>query len=105
MTAQSAPCVWKFSRGSKLSSVTVRPRAAANSFVVLGEFAKAGLGVARMPDYVAGPAVQAGALRAVLDAFVPAVTSPLHALYPSARHLSPKVRALLDLLDESGSKN
>jgi DNA-binding transcriptional LysR family regulator len=100
MSARSQPALWKFSVAGKPVSVTVRPRASANSFVVVGEFAKAGLGIARMPDYIGTPWVEEGSLRPVLDGFVPAASGPLHAIYPSARHLSSKVRALLDLLDE-----
>lgn len=99
MSAQRDPTAWKFSVDGRASVVQVRPRALANSFVVLGEFAKAGLGIALMPSAVAAGLVQTNALRQVLAAFGPA-TTVLHAVYPSARHLSAKVRALLDLLDE-----
>jgi DNA-binding transcriptional LysR family regulator len=100
MTGQSEPRVWKFSVGKKVVAVTVRPSAEANSFVVAGELAKAGLGIARLPAYVATKVFGHDALRPVLDAFVPESTGALHAVYPSARHLSPKVRAFLELLDE-----
>lgn len=99
MSGQRDPAAWKFSVEGKSSVVQVRPRALANSFVVLGEFAKVGLGIALMPSAVAAGWVEAKSLREVLAAFVPA-TSVVHAVYPSARHLSAKVRALLDLLDE-----
>lgn len=100
MTGKADPLVWPFKDGSRSLSLRVVPRAIANSFVVVGEFAKAGLGIARMPSSLAEPAVASGALREVLAAFVPQDVGPLHAIYPSARHLSAKVRALLDLLDE-----
>jgi DNA-binding transcriptional LysR family regulator len=100
MTGKADPLVWPFHDGSRSLSQRVVPRATANSFVVVGEFAKAGLGIARMPSSLAEPAVLSGALREVLSAFVPHDVGPLHAIYPSARHLSAKVRALLDLLDE-----
>jgi DNA-binding transcriptional LysR family regulator len=99
MTGQREPRVWKFGSGKKPALVKVRARAEANSFVVVGEFAKAGLGIACMPVYVAAAAVASGALVSVLDRYVRA-SGPAHAVYPSARHLSPKVRALLELLDE-----
>jgi DNA-binding transcriptional LysR family regulator len=103
MSAKADPLIWPFSDGSRSLSFRVTPRATANSFVVVGEFAKAGLGIARMPSSIAEPAVASGALREVLAAFVPRDTGSLHAIYPSARHLSAKVRALLDLLDEHAS--
>lgn len=101
MSGQREPLAWRFSVAGRASVFRVRARAVANSFVVLGEFANAGLGIAMMPSAVAADWVEAGALREVLRAFVPA-TGLFHAVYPSARHLSAKVRALLDLLDELG---
>lgn len=101
MSGLRQPSAWRFNVAGRSSVVQVQARALANSFVVLGEFAKAGLGIAMMPSPVAASFVEAGTLREVLSAFVPA-TSALHALYPSARHLSAKVRALLDLFDELG---
>lgn len=82
-------------------SITVEARAQANSFVVLRELACAGLGLARLPPKIAEPAVEARSLRPVLDSFVHVSKGGgWHAVYPSARHLSPKVRAMLDLLEE-----
>jgi DNA-binding transcriptional LysR family regulator len=104
MSGQREPRVWQFSVGKKALPVSVRPRAEANSFVVVGEFAKAGLGIARMPAYVASASVASGALVSVLDRYLAIAPGPLHAIYPSARHLSPKVRALLELLDELGER-
>ena len=99
MTGQSDPSVWRFQASKKPLAVNVRTRASANSFVLLRELAAAGLGIARLPEYIAAPAVEAGKLRAVLDAFQPPAM-PWHAVYPSARHLSPTLRAFLALVDE-----
>jgi len=99
MSGQREPSAWKFDVGGRTHVVEVHPRAFANSFVVLGEFAKAGLGIVRMPSTVAARWVEAGTLREVLSTFVPP-KGVLNAVYPSARHLSAKVRALLELLDE-----
>jgi DNA-binding transcriptional LysR family regulator len=100
MTSQSEPLVWQFEVNGKPSAVRVRPRARANSFVVLAEFAKAGLGIARMPAVIAKDALASRALRPLLEAFLPQAWGGWHAVYPSARHLSPKVRALLELLEQ-----
>jgi DNA-binding transcriptional LysR family regulator len=101
MSGRREPLAWMFSVAGRASVVQVQPRAHANSFVVLGEFAKAGLGIAMLPSPVAAAWVAAGALREVLASFAPP-KAPFHAVYPSARHLSAKVRALLDLMDEGG---
>jgi DNA-binding transcriptional LysR family regulator len=101
MTGQSQPTLWSFTVARKPLHVTVKVRAQANSLVVLRELASAGLGVARLPEKIAEPAVEAGALRSLLDPFVlEGKGGGAHAVYPSARHLSAKVRAMLDLLEE-----
>lgn len=101
MTGQSQPTRWSFTVAHKPLTIVVSARAQANSFVLIRELASAGLGVARLPVSIAQPAVDAGTLHSVLDSFHhQAKGAGLHAIYPSARHLSPKVRALLDLLEE-----
>jgi DNA-binding transcriptional LysR family regulator len=100
MPSQTRPTEWTFREGRKLVTVDVRPRASVNSFVVLATLAASHLGIARMPEYIAREVAPKNALRSVLDDFLPSTESPLHAVYPSARNLSPNVRAFLDLLDE-----
>ena len=56
-----------------------------------------GLGVAILPTFIVGAELQAGALATVLDEYV-AQDLSLSAVYPQSRHLSPKVRALVDFL-------
>jgi DNA-binding transcriptional LysR family regulator len=64
---------------------------------VLLHAALAGGGIALQPTYLAKPYLDNGQLIALLpDWQVPAMT--IYALYPSRRHLSPAVRALLDFL-------
>lgn len=98
MSAQSKPTSWSFQVRTKSVSVDVRARSQANSFVVLRDLAIAGVGVARLPDYIGGPAHDEGKLRPVLESFLPPPL-PWHAVYPSSRHLSPKVRAMIELLE------
>jgi DNA-binding transcriptional LysR family regulator len=59
----------------------------------------AGGGIALQPTYLANPHMADGSLRAVLPEWrVPDMA--IYALYPSRKHLSPAVRALLDFLVE-----
>jgi DNA-binding transcriptional LysR family regulator len=60
--------------------------------------AEAGLGVIRVPTFVAGPRILAGALKPLLRRFEPPPVSGVHVLYPPSRHLARKVRALVDFL-------
>jgi len=89
---------WMLRRKGRLSVAPVRVRAAASSFVLLRALALAGHGIAQLPEHMGAAAVQSGALRTVLDGAAPPAI-PLHVVYPSARHLSVKVRALLELLE------
>jgi DNA-binding transcriptional LysR family regulator len=98
MSAQSTPGVWTFRERRKLLPVKVRAYAEANSFVLLRELSLAGHGFARLPRYFASPWLEQGLLVSVLDQFLPE-PMPWHAVYPSARHLSPKVRELVELLE------
>ena len=99
MSSQSSARVWSFRNNRKLVEVKVRARAVANSFIVLRHLTAAGHGIARMPEYLGSmPMPGTNKVRTVLDAFAPP-PKPMHVVYPSARHLSPKVRALIDLLE------
>jgi DNA-binding transcriptional LysR family regulator len=87
---------WRFRRGSKTVDVTVSGRAAMNDFDLLRQTAIAGHGIARMPAPTACADLRAGNLVRVLEDWDTAEV-PLSIVYPSTRHLSPKVRAFIDL--------
>lgn len=58
-----------------------------------------GLGIACMPDFLAGQALADGRLVSVLDAWMGG-GGQYRALWPSSRHLSSKVRVFVDYLGE-----
>lgn len=58
-----------------------------------------GYGIGYMPDFLAAEAIKNGALLTLLDDFIVA-GGQFWALWPSSRHLSPKVRAFVDYLSE-----
>lgn len=90
---------WTFVLRRRRVLVPIKPRIACNSFFVLIDAALAGQGIARVPSFFAAEAEAKGTLVPVLDDFaVP--PAALHAVYPSAHNLSPRVRAFLDLLTE-----
>ena len=69
-----------------------------NGRLMLG-LAAEGAGIACEPDFAAAPEIAAGRLvRVLADWALP--TLPIHAAYPSRRHLSAKVRAFVDFLAE-----
>jgi DNA-binding transcriptional LysR family regulator len=64
---------------------------------MLAALATAGLGVVFEPDFIVAPEVSAGRLVRLLPGFEPA-RAPIAAVYPSRRHLSAKVRTIVDFL-------
>ena len=98
MTGQSSPLTWTFQHRGKPLPVKVRAHVEANSFKLLAELVAAGHGIARLPDYMAAEPLEADGLRSILDGFAQP-PMPWHVLYPSSRNLSPKVRALVELLE------
>jgi len=70
-----------------------------NNAEVLRDAAIRGRGVALIPTFIAGDALEKGTLRAVLQDYR-APPSALYAIYPPTRHLSVKVRLFIDFLVE-----
>ncbi|MCK6414554.1 MAG: LysR family transcriptional regulator [Giesbergeria sp.] len=88
---------WKLSRGNGHAEVRVASHFSANEATALLRATLAGGGIALQPTYLANPHLQDGSLQQVLPAWkVPDMA--IYALYPSRKHLSPAVRALLDFL-------
>ncbi len=90
---------WTLSRDGKTTTVEVKPRLIVNDFEFLDEAARTGLGIAVLPVFRCIEDLRTKKLRRVLPEWC-AREVPLHAVYPSTRHLSPKVKAFLDHLRE-----
>ncbi|HND79827.1 MAG TPA: LysR family transcriptional regulator [Accumulibacter sp.] len=91
---------WALLRGQQVERVTVQPRLKANNVFAVCDAEVAGLGIAQLPVLVADAAVRTGQLHGVLmDWSLPTV--PVHAVFASARYLTPKVRAFIDLSVEA----
>jgi DNA-binding transcriptional LysR family regulator len=72
----------------------------ANNGETIHEMAQSGLGIARLAEFLVGPDVREGRLVRILQPFYRDVEVPINAVYPTRRHLSPKVRAFVDFLVE-----
>lgn len=90
---------WHFLVGGSRVTVPVRSRLYLSNADACVAAAEAGLGVTQVPSFVAGDAIHAGRLVALLRGMEPPAV-PLQAVYPPGRHLALKVRALVDFLAE-----
>jgi DNA-binding transcriptional LysR family regulator len=93
------PFVWRFRDpdGNEQSRISVSGRLRFSNADACLSAAEAGLGIAHVPSFVAGPRFRAGALKPILANFdIPA--GGVYVVYPPGRHLALKVRALVDFL-------
>ena len=88
--------MWVLSRDRQQKSITLEPRLKANNVFAVRDAAITGHGIALLPLIVAEPSVHARHLRPVLNEWLPP-SVPVHAVFASARYLTPKVRAFIDL--------
>lgn len=79
-------------------TVAVRGRVAANNGDAIAAAVRSGLGIARLPDFIAAPLLREGAAELVLPKWHD--TFGIWAIYPHNRHLSAKVRLFVDFLAE-----
>jgi DNA-binding transcriptional LysR family regulator len=89
---------WRLSDGKREASVTTQGRVSANNGEALREMAKAGQGIARLPDFIVNAALADGSLEQVLPEWAEA--GVIWAVYPHSRHLSAKVRLFVEFLAE-----
>lgn len=98
-TLSPRPFDWVFKTGSGSRSVKVKGNIQSNHGSLMLEPLRAGLGIARLPEFLLSADLESGALVSVLGKFAED-TLNLFAVYPPSRHSSPKIRALVDLASE-----
>ena len=81
------------------AQVAVSARLLVSDMDVLYSAATAGLGIALLPGFRCVEELRARKLERVLRDWDPPAT-PVHAVYPSTRHLSPKVKSFVEHLHE-----
>lgn len=89
--------VWTFQLDGREASQRIQGNWRCNSGQAVLEAALAGLGLCQLPDYYVLEHLRSGVLVSLLDNHQPPNTA-VWALYPQQRHLSPKVRQLIDAL-------
>lgn len=87
---------WHLTRGEHSVRLKLRPRLHTNTSLAAREALQHGLGIGLLPRRLAEATNQTAALKRVLPNWA-APEVPVHAVFASARYLSPKVRAFIDL--------
>ncbi len=91
---------WEFQSDQGLIGIDVRPKLSTNDGAAICQAALAGGGIAVLSDYLASAALQSGQLLEVLPGFaIPGLW--LKALVPTKRIELPRVRMLLDWLEQN----
>lgn len=94
---------WALQQEGKELSQRVQGNWRCNSGQAVLDAALAGIGLCQLPDYYVLEHLRSGELVSLLEAHQPPNTA-VWALYPQQRHLSPKVRKLVDWLREMLAK-
>ncbi len=88
---------WRFLENGKLRNWRVGSAWSCNSGLALKDAALKGLGIVQLPDYYVQAALAQGSLISLLESHrLP--DDGVWVVYPQNRHLSPKVRLLVDFL-------
>jgi len=90
---------WTLGDGTADAGVHLRRTLVFNNMEAVRGAALGGLGIGHMPDFLVREPLARGALLTVLEHETPP-GGRFHAVWPSSRHLSPKVRAFVDFLGQ-----
>lgn len=96
--------IFSYSLAQKQISVPAQENAASGSersqisnSLLLRDLLIAGLGIGALPSFIADPAIARGELRRILPDFMDEPRY-VYAVYPTSRHLQPKVKAFVEFL-------
>jgi len=93
------PSIWTFEMDGEKISVRVNGSFRANSPRAIAYMAAGGLGIGRCPYYTAKPFLERDALKVLFEK-QEANAMQLYAVYPPNRHLTARIRALIEHLAE-----
>ncbi|WP_027856420.1 LysR family transcriptional regulator [Marinobacterium jannaschii] len=99
ITIQRPNPSWSFDNWENGAQIPVSGRVRANSLSFAASMAEKGLGIARLPRPFSAGMVEQGSLVPVLEEYK-ANQVTINAVYPSRRHLNPKVRLFIDYVKE-----
>lgn len=88
---------WSFGGPQGRVDVRIQPWMHSNSGETCRAVALAGQGIILQPDFLVGEDLRTGALEELMPEYM-ADSLGIYVVYPSRKHVSPKVRALIDFL-------
>ena len=91
------PDTWQLQGPAGEESVRINGPVCADNGDVLRTAAVAGLGITLLPSFIVGEDLRAGRLREIMPDYCPP-TIAIHAVFPSRRYLSAKVRSFVDFM-------
>lgn len=91
---------WPMRHGNKTVNHDFKGNIGTNSAELIRLFARNGLGIARLSEFLVGDDLVNGQLVSILEDLQVDVEEPVFAVYASRRNVSPRVKAILDFLDE-----
>ena len=98
-----APTQWLFQMPAGPRAFEMKLGAAVNNADFVYRLALSGIGIARLNEFIAAPALRDGRLVQVLAEYHCKENLSMLAIYPQVRHRLPRVAAMLDFLTQSFS--
>ena len=89
---------WPFLINGKLEKIPAQGRFRSSDGSTLFELCMAGVGIMRLAEHLAVPAIRAGKLVPLLSDYLGKDCAAIHAVYLPERQLTPRVRAFVDHL-------
>ena len=89
---------WPFQINGKLEKIPVQGRFRSSDGSTLFELCTAGVGIMRLAEHLAVPAIRNGQLVPLLSDYLGKDGTAIHAVYLAERQLTPRVRAFVDHL-------
>lgn len=100
LSSKASRSAWQlYKQNGEAISVMVEPTLAINEPSIALDLAVQGMGITTLPMLYAAKALRTGSLRRVLPDFDRGRRG-IHAVYPSRRLLTPKVRAFIDFVEQ-----
>lgn len=96
-TNASASAIWQYQVDGKFRSFVPQKYLSANNGDFLARAAVDGLGVIKTPEFIVTDLIRRQQLVPLLESF-PSPESGLHAVFPPGRHITTRIRVLVDFL-------